>query len=211
MRPAFASILFDLQRLGESSMPPKLHGSDAHRFRINPPIPVDEVRDFEARHRIRLPEEYRDFIVHVGNGGAGPGYGLFPLGMENRGYDTLPWTEGDWLVGVLSEPFPHTEPWNDLTGKPVLDEELEEDPVWEAEFQERLRAWEEGYFSTANVNGAFPICHRGCALQDWLIVTGSQAGQVWADCRVDHRGLRPTNQSFLQWYRSWLDDVLAYS
>lgn len=49
---------------------------------------------FESCHRVRLPTDYRYFLARVGNGGAGPFYGLEPLGTF--GYD-------------LSKPFPLTQ------------------------------------------------------------------------------------------------------
>ena len=125
-----------------------------------------------------------------------------------------PWYEG--FVGELSEPFPHTGPWNGLSGKQVFDESQEDDPEWEEKYNEQLDAWEnEFYYDPANVNGAFPICHRGCALRQWLVVTGPEAGNVWDDDRADYGGLNPLKQgrkrrvSFLRWYRSWLDEALS--
>lgn len=43
-------------------------------------IGADELEDFETRHGVRLPTQYRAFITRVGNGGAGPPhYGLVEL------------------------------------------------------------------------------------------------------------------------------------
>jgi hypothetical protein len=73
---------------------------------------------------------------------------------------------------------------------------------------------DKNYLDEALVAGVFPICHHGCALRDWLVITGPEAGQVWHDARVDEGGLRPyesTDRSrltFTEWYLDWLDDAL---
>jgi hypothetical protein len=125
------------------------------------------------------------------------------------------WTENGGFVGVLSERFPHTGPWNDLSEQPVYDETREFDEVWENEYQRQLNAWENRvYWNPANVHGAVPICHLGCAQRQWLVITGSEAGNIWDDRRVDCEGLRPLQEAgrqrvtFLQWYRFWLDEAL---
>ena len=142
---------------------PNIFGAEAHWFHLNPPLTEAEIHDFETRHRITLPQEYAGFLTHVGNGGAGPHYGLFKLGeMDGASRRGQRWRENDEFVGVLCEPFPHTTAWNDLTGEPKLNEDrVGTDPAYEEEYDERLAAWEEGYWSTANVNGAIPICHLG--------------------------------------------------
>ena len=215
MEADFAVIRDGLRRLREAAAPLKVFGSQAHGFRTHPPLPEEAVREFEALHRVELPTDYRGFLIHVGNGGAGPAYGLFKLGETDDGRGHRPWAENDGFVGVLSRPFPHTGPWNDLSEEPVYDEAREDDPEWEDEYQRQLGAWEERvYWNTANVNGAVPICHLGCALRQWLVVTGPEAGNVWDDNRTDHGGLKPVQQAgrgrvtFLQWYRFWLEDAL---
>lgn len=205
----YAAVRDGLRRLAEASPPPKVFGAEAHRFRPHPPVPEPEVAAFEARHRVVLPTDYRGFLTHVGNGGAGPAYGLFPLGTDgDTGGDPDPWAEGGGFVGVLSEPFPHTRPWNDLAGRPEYEEEWDDDENLQDEYNRRLSAWEAGYFRTANVNGAVPVCHLGCAKRLWLVVTGPEAGRIWADDRADHLGLRPEGLSFRQWYEQWLGGAL---
>ncbi|MEZ4369552.1 MAG: SMI1/KNR4 family protein [Polyangiaceae bacterium] len=48
----------------------------ADDWTLNPPLRLSTIVTFEAAYRVRLPEEYRDFLLHIGNGGAGPEGGL---------------------------------------------------------------------------------------------------------------------------------------
>ena len=199
----------DLQALRDRPRSAGVFGSESHGFAIEPPLAEEAVRHFEQTHRISLPADYRRFLIEVGNGGAGPAYGLFRLGEMDEGHDQGPWHEGDGFVGILAEPWPHTGPWNDLTGRPD-DSEFDEDP----ESEERYLAWDAIYYTPDRVNGAIPICHLGCAYRQWLVVTGPEAGHVWCDDRADEKGLYPLEQdgrervTFLDWYCSWLAEAI---
>ncbi len=214
----FTAIKDGLHLLRTTKSALKVFGAKAHRFLLHPPLSEQTVRDFEVRHHITLPSDYRDFLILIGNGGAGPAYGLFKLDETDDGVGHRTWGENDWFVGVLSQPFPHTDSWNDLSQEPVYDESREDDPEWEDEYQRKLDQWEDQvYWSPATVNGAIPICHLGCAYRQWLVVTGSEAGNVWNDNRTDHGGLEPLRHgrrrrvTFLQWYHAWLDEALQQS
>jgi hypothetical protein len=204
----FDIIRNGLERLRTAKRPPKVSGAEAHGFELNPPLSDSEVRSFEAKHHIRLPEDYRGFLINLGNGGAGPYYGVFKLGEMDDAFDSQAWQEDDGFVGVLSKPFPHIAAWNDLTGKP---EETDDD----AEYERALDTFDQHYWNPNNVNGAIPICHEGCALRDWLVVSGSEAGHIWHDARVDRAGLYPISIgqkkriTFLDWYVDWLNESLA--
>jgi hypothetical protein len=56
-------------------------GKGGHGYEFAPRLPEEEIAEFEQRHGIRLPDDYRGFIRYAGNGGAGPGYGVRPLGQ----------------------------------------------------------------------------------------------------------------------------------
>lgn len=216
LSPRYASIVQGIRLLQQSSAAKKVFGADLHQFRLNPPLKENAVSAFESRHRIRLPEDYRGFLLHVGNGGAGPAYGLFRLGEMDDSNAFARWKENNGFVGTLSLPFPHTGPWNDLSGKPAFDESREMDQEYEYAYNELLTKWEEEhYWNTCYIHGAIPICHIGCAYREWLIITGPERGNVWNDSRVDEEGLYPVEiaqkprASFLQWYCDWLDNALA--
>lgn len=188
-------------------------GSAAHDYNLNPPIPLSTIEEFEARHGIRLPDDYRYFVTEIGNGGAGPYYGLFPFGQVEDGRS---WEEGD-LVGNVSQPFPHVEAWN--LPESFWQQEPNISPETPPEEDDRLwEAWDkveqEHYWNPSIMNGAIPICHLGCGLLQWLVVNGEQKGHVWDDFRADHRGIRPRRDqsgrqmTFSDWYMSWLDESL---
>ena len=203
----YSKIVEDLERLRAANV--KVFGSDNHGFHLQNCLSNDEVVAFEAEHNVRLPEDYRGFLMRVGRGGAGPYYGLFNLGEMDDGYGYQSWKEDGGFVGILAKPFPYSAPWNDLTGYPDDDLADEDDEAYER----ALNAFEVRYW--AQIDGAIPICHLGCALRQWLVISGPEAGTVWADYRVDLKGLYPLNSaagervSFLRWYRDWLDQALT--
>lgn len=67
---------------------------------FGPALSPARVKAFESAHRVNLPPDYRCFLTTVGNGGAGPYYGLEPLGTFDRD---------------LSRSFPFTQATEPLT------------------------------------------------------------------------------------------------
>jgi hypothetical protein len=57
-------------------------GSSKHGYTFAAPLPEATVAAYEHQHAVRLPLEYRAFITGVGNGGAGPDYGVLPLPLQ---------------------------------------------------------------------------------------------------------------------------------
>jgi hypothetical protein len=193
----------------------KVFGSSKHQYRLRPPLPHSEIDAFEKKHAIILPGDYRYFITEIGDGGAGPFYGLFPFGQHDRFHSYCRWEDGR-LVGDFSKPFLHTTEWNLPDSFWESGPELAPDmPPGE---QDRLmEAWDrklvEHYWNPAIMNGALPICHLGCATRQWLVVNGEQKGFVWVDDRVDEAGIYPLRggdghqMTFSDWYMSWLESA----
>lgn len=197
----FAETRVAVERLRVSPQSGRVFGAVLHHFNLNPVLTDDEVAKFEDRYHFRLPNEYRRFLTEVGNGGAGPFYGLFPLGMVDEGIGHIPWERADWLVGDPAATFPHVDQWNS-----------EFDPSVEGASDEEWAIAEAANWSPTLVGGAIPICHRGCSLRYWIVVTGPLAGDIWYDARVDWGGLSPVlvdgrRVSFLSWYRRWLEEA----
>jgi hypothetical protein len=201
-------ILRKLARLRAFGASDRVFGSAVHRFELRPPLEEGRLASFEDAHQVTLPRDYRQFLTHCGNGGAGPYYGLFPLGtMDGLGLDLQPWREGDGIVGSLAAPFPHTEAWN-------LPEDELEPPTFSSDEHEDQWHQHAAYWAPHLANGAFPICHQGCAYRNILVVNGPEYGYVWVDARPGDGGLLPevdeTGQhlAFGDWYTRWLEQAL---
>jgi hypothetical protein len=76
------------------------------------PVTASELQAFEHRTSIQLPDEYREFMLSVGNGGAGPCYGVYRLGVHADANNKWVRWEPGHDVGTPSRPFPFTAPWN---------------------------------------------------------------------------------------------------
>lgn len=50
-----------------------------HGYKFNNPLTLSDVLKFESKTGVNLPEDYRDFILNLGDGGVGPYYGIKKL------------------------------------------------------------------------------------------------------------------------------------
>ena len=158
-------------------------GVRARGVQLGPPLSEAEIHRFEKRHGIRLPEDYRAFLSHVGNGGPGPpAYGLAALGevaSDMRAHQARTWTD----LPHVRKLFPFTKPW-----------------VWEGGEQS-----DQGTSEQVE-HGSIYLGNDGCGMYWCLIVNGPERGNVWMICG---EGLQPTTpkRAFLRWYADWLDGV----
>ncbi|MBN1427653.1 MAG: HEAT repeat domain-containing protein [Anaerolineae bacterium] len=158
-------------------------GSQSHNFRLKSPISEYNLRAFETEHSIQLPDDYRTFLLHAGNGGAGPFYGLYPLDK---------WDDfADW---VLEEERPD----NFLALPCPLTPELEPSDDWVDQFTDCVSPYQ----------GTISLGTQGCTYATQLIVSGPYAGRV---VYVEASDLPPYivyEADFLAWYERWLDELL---
>jgi len=178
----------------------KLFGADHHHYEFNPPLTLEDVSSFEERNRISLPEDYRDFVLNVGNGGAGPYYGIYPLRLD---YNVDHRMKGDNQID-LSAPFPHSKDW---------DQDWVNEIDWDAGEKPDDDLLND-YFDTKHISGALCICHYGCSDFVLLVVNGKDKGNIWIDGRGNYSGIYPEEikdgerVTFSTWYLNWLNNRL---
>lgn len=178
----------------------KTFGSRLHKFELNEPLDLGTISIFEEKYHIKLPPEYSLFLQQIGNGGAGPAYGLVKL--ENSLFADMDNPKEENLVDP-AQPFPHTEPQIMMT-------EDDEDEFDDDEFDDEIdEKWNEPQHNF----GILRLCNLGCGIFTSLVVNGQEYGNMWIDDRSSEAGIYPyckTNDfservNFLDWYEIWLD------
>ena len=165
-------------------------GAKSHQYQWNPPASVEEVEDFEQKIGVRLPEEYRNFLLLASNGGAGPYYGLFSL------QQILYWLEDD--MDPKKEPvlYPGIE-------IPQEDDEEEWDPMLDEDDQENDPEPERENW----LQGCIPIGSQGDSYFMYLLLSGPNEGRVvYAESELTYVFF-PREQGFLAWYQRWLREI----
>ncbi len=175
-----------VEKLERAAADPRLRdsfGAGHHRYRLNAVLPEHEVAAFEAAHGIRLPESYRAFLLEVGDGGAGPGYGLLRLA------DAYAEVSGSF-PGHLRAP------------SPFRPGQWYENEWWDAFWGPDDRP--------DPVQGTLAVVHHGCTGYTHLVVSGPGRGRL---VNLDLNGVPAPyvleDESFLVWYHRWLDESLA--
>ena len=172
----------------------KVFGASSHKYELSPPASLTEVEQFEQKHQFSFPLCYREFLLSLGNGGAGPFYGLYPLGYC---LDDLAEKVGDTLgKPSVVHPGITRDAWNKLTHRLQNDEDITDD-----EFDREI----------ANVYaGIMPLGTQGCDSIHALVVTGQHAGRVInAEIGCDWEPKFCYEDNFLDWYERWLDEVIS--
>lgn len=197
----WAAIRERLAWFGDNDSAATVFGASQHRWKVEPALDEGALVAFEAEHGVTLPAEYRAYLRHVGNGGAGPYYGLSPLAPLER--DTMPShhvvakdAEGNVLAqggtgprpvpdvrSSPSRPFPLTKEWSLADGAAPVEPEA------------------------SVYDGCVYLCEQGCGYFDFLVVNGEAAGQVWSDYTAGDGSIVKAADDFLGWYERWLESA----
>ena len=195
---AHAAYLKDLvKRAGKKDGTREIFGSSKHGYKLNPTVTREEVRRFEARWHLTLPDEYVFFLTKVGNGGAGPYYGLYSLENLNRYNEYL-----GFYDARDKEALP---PFIDRNMSPVnwarAMEEME-DINDDNEYDVRMKQV---------CSGLLVIGTQGCTYDNLLMWKGSERGKiVYIDWNMEPEyGPFLTGLTFLEWFEQYFLEILA--
>lgn len=189
LTPKYALHLRELvHQAGQADPDCQVFGASKHRYRLNPVLSISDVSAYEAKYHVRLPSQYRFFITHVGNGGAGPDYGIAPLNLM-RPYQ-----------GTMDPPFISSrltlEQWDEKL-QPVEDDDCPDD-VFDA-------------MEEALMQGVYELGSKGCTYENITVTNGEDENRVfyinfdWDAEQMPY----DTGMDFLTWYESFFQEIIA--
>lgn len=177
----------------------EVFGAGDHKYILGETVKEAQILKFEKDYDLELPEDYKAFLLYIGNGGvsyansaAGPSYGIYPLGKnvsefiyENaRAY----LKENCKIYPKMPNKF-----WDSLIQK------IENDDISDEEFDIELGK----IFS-----GILPLGSQGCTYYHALVLNGEFKGRV---VNIDIDRQKPSfafELNFLDWYERWLDEII---
>lgn len=191
---AIASTLEELRSLSRS-----IFGDKGPKYLLNPCMTLEEVEAFEAQHAVRLPEDYRCFLLRLGNGAA------------NRG---VPYALNDAARGrLLARPFPLVAAYAPGELQAILKEYQQE----LQEISDDLHQYNPHELHELIADQLYEWTSHGALRLEWspdrsdlLVVTGPEHGKIWFQERFDRGSIRPAGMSFLDWYEAGLAEQMHY-
>ena len=182
----------------------EVFGASSHKYHLNPPVSEAEVLAFEEKYGVSLPEDYRAFMLTIGDAKAkksdfiaGPYFGLYAFGtcVDELLYEKI---ETYLKAPCNLSPDMTREEWDALTD-PLLPSEEEEEEDDDKYFAERAKVF----------GGLLPLGSQGCTYEHALVLNGKYAGRV---VNVDLDLAQPKfafEANFLDWYERYLDEVIS--
>jgi len=152
-------------------------------FKIGRCLALKEIELFEINHKIKLPEEYIDFVTNIGCFGFGPNEGLLPLSQYNDLHHRI-------LENDLQKEFPFTE-------------KKEDDEIYHFEYDSLLNGvilisdCGCGDFEILIVNG-----------EEYGNVWGDY--RVSCNGMMPLTNIKNEKLSFLDWYNQFLEKQIDY-
>lgn len=199
MKERLSVIKEKLKKLSAQDKDLEVFEAGTHQYQLKDKISEKELSAFEKKHQVSLPEEYRLFLTELGNGGAGPYYGLHDLekGLEEAILYSNDENEKPATPLAIDFPFSNKAAADYIQAYMAAKAAGDEDLVEPLELPDTL-------------TGVIFLCEYGCGWSYCLVVKGEQQGTVWFHGENMQPCFKGDKQlGFFDWYENWLDDSIA--
>ena len=180
----------------------EMFGASKHKYSLNPPIRESFVRGIEEKYGFKLPEDYFRFITEIGDGGAGPDYGIDSfVEFLKQGKDST--------VEKYRELYRYSLA-KDFTPRQMRADEVEEYAIATREAYERNPNWyivfeQPDDDDLCDTNGFFVLGTHGCQWDFGIIISGEKRGKIFDTDNEGAYGF--VANSFDAFYQNWLNRI----
>lgn len=151
--------LADLKNIDKSF---EIFGSSTHKYKLSKPISIEKLEKIEQKYRISLPDEYVAFVTLLGNGGAGPYYGLGEV------ESSISWSKSG--VDINKQTM--------LVSNECVKEFLIKCAIMAYEDDDESYGKIDETYKASNIyNGTISIASGGCDIDIRLIINGCNSGK----------------------------------
>jgi hypothetical protein len=166
-------------------------GASSHQYRVNEKLSAKKLADWQTHNQVTLPEPFAQFLTKVGNGGAGPYYGIYSIEKAASYTDRQA-----LLAKSVLHPGMAKEEWNHLTEPLTKDEDIPDTEYDDA--------------CNKVLGGMLCIGTQGCECDMYLVLEGKHRGRIvyTSEFYPDHPFFFVYEDSFLDWYERWLDEII---
>lgn len=145
---------------GEADKKCKVFGSGRYKYKFNPPTSLADVREFEEKYKIKIPDSFVRYLTEIGNGGAGVDYGIYSLkDIDNFNEDHLLNCDSEKTIFDYEN---YKEVWKNLT---IELDNTDNDEIYDEIYNQLINGW-------------LVIGTAGCTYDYILICKGEHYGKV---------------------------------
>ncbi|WP_238188252.1 SMI1/KNR4 family protein [Paenibacillus sp. L3-i20] len=167
-------------------------GASSHKYKVNEKLRAKELTEWQEKNQVTLPEPYTQFLTEIGNGGAGPYYGIYSIEKATS------YTDSDDALAAKCVLYPSMpkEEWNHLIEPLISDEDIPDSE----------------YDAARNMvmSGLLCIGTQGCEYDMYLVLEGEHKGKIVYTSAFysNHPFFFVYDNNFLDWYERWLDEII---
>jgi len=163
---------------------------------------VQYIENFEEKFKIRLPEDFREFLINIASG------------IEERGFNPCSVMDDIkfWEHSLTENQNNPSKKFQLTTRITAFADELNFADFYP--YPSNVRYFEHDAFT----NGIIPILNTGCGAYDFIVVNGPEHGNIWSNNYMSNSDLFPrfnkkfslNRISFEFWINQQLDDAIRY-
>lgn len=195
----YAAYLRDLVQQASLADPKRnIFGASYHQYVLNPVLSMKDVQAYQKKYHIVLPSEYVFFITQVGNGGAGPYYGIEPLDIDRPDIENI----GTPFVTSHLTKEQWTEKLLPICSEEDVDWDLDEDDGFNEIYEQ---------IELEIQQGTYLIGTQGCSYEIIAIASGAEENRIfYLDMDWNYEGMPyDTGMTFLEWYENFFQEIIA--